>query len=111
MRTLADRSDSLAAYVRLPCHLRFRKPPFSSRSVGFPKNRLAIMTVPADLPVRVQAKVLTNIHPSLPRFVSLLGTSVHNTYSGSESGVHGHLSRARHDREFLCLVEAIPLRA
>src|SRR5258708_30117313 len=53
----------------------------------------------SNLPVRVQAKVLTNIHPSLPRFVSLLGTSVQNTYSGSESGMHGHLSRTRHDRE------------
>ena len=38
------------------------------------------MTVPADLPVRAQAKVLTNIHPSLRRFVSLLGTYLHNIY-------------------------------
>jgi hypothetical protein len=38
------------------------------------------MTVPADLPVRAQAKVLTNIHPSLRRFVSLLGTYAQNMY-------------------------------
>jgi hypothetical protein len=63
------------------------------------------MTVPADLPVRAQAKVLINIHPSLPRFVSLLDTYVQNKYPGSVSGMHGQPSRIRHDRESLCLIE------
>jgi len=71
-------SVSRGASFRLPWHLRFRKPPLSSRSVGFPKNRSATMTIPADLPVRAQAKVVTDIHPSLRRFVSLLGTYIQN---------------------------------
>jgi hypothetical protein len=66
------------ASIRLPWHTRFRKPPLSSRPVGFPKSRLATMTFPADLPVRAQVKVLTNIHPSPRRFVSLLGTYIQN---------------------------------
>src|SRR5271167_1773578 len=82
---MAIPSISRGASVRLPWHRRFRKPPLSSRSVGFPKDRLATMTFPADLPVREQVKVLTNIHPSRPRFASLLGTSVQSTYPGSES--------------------------
>jgi len=87
---MAIPSISRGASVRLPWHRRFRKPPLSSRSVGFPKDRLATMTFPADLPVREQVKVLTNIHPSRPRFASLLGTSVQSTYPGSESGMPGH---------------------
>jgi hypothetical protein len=59
-------------------HRRFRKPPLSSRSVGFPENRSATLTIPADLPVRAQAKVVTDIHPSLRRLVSLLGSYIQN---------------------------------
>ena len=106
--TVASRSVSQAASIRLPWRIRFHKPPLSSRSVGFPKDRLATMTFPADLPMRAQAKVLTNIHPLLRRFVSLLGTYLQYIYLGSESGTHGHISRARHDREFLCLLEVLP---
>jgi hypothetical protein len=39
-------SVSRWASIRLPSSPRFRKPPVSSRSVGFPKNRLATMSVP-----------------------------------------------------------------